>query len=140
MTNECLDEEARLTGDELLNCKRKVSFTYRGVVVEVSVNSWAQELGIRIGAWLKSAAFDSDPIKELSFEVGLFKKGEKHKVDKCLLENFVKARATMGEMLSKGANAGTIAVDMLNKNSQVVFGLSLNWGGPHRVTLCMFRM
>lgn len=122
MTNDCLDEEARLKGDEILNCKRKVSLAYRGVSVEVSVNSWAQELDLRIGAWLKSAAIDSDLIKELSFEVGLFKKGDKHKIDKSLLEDFVKVRATMEEMLSKGANSGTIVVDMLNKNSQVVLG------------------
>jgi hypothetical protein len=110
---------------DVLNSKRNVVFFYRGLEIELVVTSLAEELVLKIAAWVKAAAVGTAALPEMKFEAGLFEDTKKPQVtvDDALVSEYAAARDTLARILTDVPVEGTVVVSMLKCKLQMLQGI-----------------
>ena len=100
-------------------------FNYRGLQIELVVTSLAEELVLKIAAWVKAAAVATAALPEMKFEIGLFQNSlqPKQTVDDALLSEYAAVRATLARILADVPVEGTVVVSMLKTKFQMLRGI-----------------
>ena len=125
ITATVLREAQDLKYLDALNHKRTILINYRGLEIELQVTSLAEELVLKLAAWVKGMAIGTSALPEMKFEVGLFQDmtNTMLPVDDDLVAEYAAARATLTRVLKAVPTDGTVVVGILKSKYQMLRGI-----------------
>lgn len=118
VTKKALEKGEEVGADKHLLQKRTVTIHYRQMAVDIHVYNWAEEVHLRVAAWLKSQAVASACLEEMSWEKGMFEMGMKLTFDPAALVEFKSSRQLLAKMLADVPEEGALIVEIMSSKSQ----------------------
>lgn len=104
--------------DKHLLQKRTVTIHYRRIALNMSVNNWAEEVQLRVAAWVKSMATGCGALNEMSWERGMFEVGMQLTFDPAPLAEYKSGRQLLMKMLADVPDEGALIVEIMSSKSQ----------------------